>query len=118
MDEQQSALLALPIILLAFTFIIIMIIANWKFFVKAGKPGWACIVPIYNLWVTCEIAGMPGWAFIGYLIPFVNYVFPIVVTVLLAKKFDKGVGFIIGLILLSPIFYLILAFGDSEYIGD
>lgn len=97
--------------------IIVFAIAWWKIFEKAGKPGWAGLIPFYNLWVMCEILWFKkGWMyFIGFLIPFVNIVVMILYILRLAKAFGKGIGFALGLLFLGPIFILILAFGDSEY---
>lgn len=94
---------------------VIMIVANWKIFTKAGKPGWASIVPFYNMYVMYEIAGMNGWMFLLTFIPIVNIVIQIMLYLNLAKKFGKSTGFAIGLILLNPIFLLLLAFGNAEY---
>jgi len=94
---------------------VIMIIANWKIYTKAGKPGWASIVPFYNMYVMYEIAGMNGWMFLLTFIPIVNIVIQIMLYLNLAKKFGKSTGFAIGLILLNPIFLLLLAFGNAEY---
>lgn len=97
--------------------IAVLIAANWKIFTKAGKPGWAAIVPIYNVVVLLEIIGRPIWWIVLAMIPLVNFIFVILVSVDLAKSFGKSVGFAVGLILLAPIFLLILAFGDAEYQG-
>lgn len=94
---------------------IIMIVANWKIFTKAGKPGWASIVPIYNMYVTFQVAGMNGWMFLLLFVPLVNIVVQIMLCLNLAKAFGKSTGFGIGLIFLNPIFLLILAFGNAEY---
>ena len=97
--------------------IVILIIASmWKIFTKAGKPGWAAIIPIYNLVVLLEIIKKPLWWIILLLIPIVNFIVIIIVYVELAKAFGKGVGFAIGLILLGIIFFPILGFGDSKYV--
>jgi ABC-type sulfate transport system permease subunit len=106
------------VVLLAFAFSIILIIAQWKIFSKAGKPGWAAIIPIYNLWVLLEIVDRPGWWILLMLIPGVNLVIGIIITLDLAKAFGKGTGFAIGLILLPFIFMLILGFGDAQYQGS
>ena len=95
--------------------ILFMIVSMWKVFVKAGKPGWACIVPIYNIIVLLDIAGKPLWWIILCLIPFVNFIVIILIYVGVAKNFGKGVGFAIGLVLLGIIFFPILAFGDAKY---
>ena len=96
---------------------ILFIVAEWKIYVKAGKPGWAVIIPIYNLIVLLEIVGKPIWWIILMLIPIVNIVVLIIVFHRLSLSFGKGVGFTIGLILLSPIFILILGFGGAQYQG-
>jgi hypothetical protein len=98
-------------------FIVIYLAAGWVVFTKAGEEGWKSLIPIYNLYVLLRIVGRPGWWLILYLIPIVNVVIWIIVSIDLAKSFGKGVGFAIGLILLTPIFYLILAFGDATYRG-
>src|SRR3954453_3221580 len=95
--------------------VLLMIIGLWKVFTKAGKPGWAAIVPIYNIIVLLEIAGKPLWWFILMLIPFVNIIVFIMVLVSIAKNFGKGVGFAIGMLILPFIFYPMLGFGDARY---
>ena len=97
--------------------LLVIIIAYWKIFEKAGKPGWAAIIPIYNIIVLLEIVGKPTWWIILYLIPLVNFVIAIIVINELSKKFGQGVGFTIGLILLPFIFYPILGFGSASYKG-
>ncbi|AQQ70350.1 hypothetical protein SMSP2_00695 [Limihaloglobus sulfuriphilus] len=116
-DHVLPPFAIIPFVVLGIFLAVLYVIAWWKIFQKAGKPGWASIIPFYNAWVTCQIAGMSGWAFIGFFIPYINLVFGIIVTVLLAKNFGRGVGFMLGLIFLPFIFYLILGFGESKYIG-
>ncbi len=88
----------------------------WKVFVKAGKPGWAAIVPIYNSWVLAEIAGKPGWWGLLMLIPFVNIVVSLLLAMEIAKRFGKSQVFgIVALWLFSTVGYLILGFGDAKY---
>jgi len=89
----------------------------WKIFTKAGKPGWAVIIPIYNIIVLLEIVKKPLWWIVLLLIPCVNLVVAIIMVIELAKVFGKSTGFAVGLILLGIIFLPILAFGDSEYQG-
>ena len=92
------------------------IIAGWRVFVKAGKPGWAIIIPIYNIIVLCQIAGKPGWWVILYLIPIVNVIIAIIVAVNLAKAFGKSgaFGFFL-LFLFSIIGMFIIGYGKAEY---
>ena len=95
--------------------VVFYIVTMWKIFVKAGKPGWACLIPIYNFFVMLDIAGKPAWWFLLLLIPFVNIVVGILVLASLAANFGKGGGFVAGLIFLPIIFYPILAFGSAQY---
>ncbi|MFB9842235.1 DUF5684 domain-containing protein [Mucilaginibacter ginsenosidivorans] len=95
----------------------VMIIAQWKIYTKAGKPGWAAIVPIYNIIVLLEIVGKPTWWILLFLVPCVNIVFLVWTTNLLSKSFGQSEGFTVGLLLLGVIFYPILAFGNYQYLG-
>jgi hypothetical protein len=106
----------LGIILLFFLAImVLMVISTWKVYEKTGRPGWASIVPIYNLVVLLEIVGKPTWWVLLYLIPFVNIIISIIVLHNLSKVFGQDVGFTLGLIFLPFIFYPILAFGKYSY---
>ena len=100
-----------------FVLLILTIVSLWKIFVKAGRQGWAALVPVYNIVVLLEIVGKPTWWVILAFIPFVNLVVGIIVLHQLAKVFGKGIGFTFGLIFLSFIFYPILGFGKSTYMG-
>jgi hypothetical protein len=104
-----------PLIMLAV--MVLLIASAWIIFTKAGKPGWAAIVPIYNIWVMLEIVGRPGWWLILFLIPLVSLVIGIVVAIDLGKSFGKSTGFGLGLALLGFIFFPMLAFGDDTYRG-
>lgn len=103
----------------------IMVVSLWKLFEKAGKPGWAAIVPIYNMWVYAEVAGKPGyWGLAGLLsvIPFVGWIAALAVQIYLTIEFTKNFGkepaWAILLILLPVIGYPILAFSkDTKYVG-
>ena len=96
---------------------LLLIVAMWKVFTKAGQPGWASIIPIYNLYIWCKIVGRPGWWVILMLIPFVNIIVGIILCIDMAKSFGKGVGFGLGLAFLGVIFFPILGFGSSQYQG-
>jgi hypothetical protein len=107
-----------PAVLIAELLIaLLVIVAMWKVFTKAGRPGWASIIPIYNMYVWCKIVGRPGWWVILMLIPLVNIVIGIIVCIDLAKSFGKGAGFGIGIALLGIIFLPILGFGSAQYQG-
>jgi hypothetical protein len=95
---------------------VLMITSLWKVYAKAGKPGWAAIVPIYNIIVWLQIIGRPLWWIALILIPFVNIVIVIVMSIDLAKAFGKSTLFgVFGLFFFAFIGYPILAFSDAKY---
>ncbi len=114
--NHSSSLGIIPIII-GLGFVILMIASAWKVFVKAGQPGWACLVPIYNAVIILKIVGKPVWWIVLMLIPVVSFVIAIIIAIELAKRFGKGTGFGVGLALLGFIFLPILAFGDARYQG-
>ncbi len=97
---------------------VVIIVGGWKMFEKAGQPGWAIIIPFYNVYILLKIAGRPGWWLILYCIPLVNIVIAILVALDIAKAFGQSAvfGFFL-LFLLSGIGYLILGFGNYRYQG-
>lgn len=104
--------------LIGLALIVFMIASIWKVFTKAGEPGWACLIPIYNIIVLLKVAGKPVWWFILMIIPFVNLIIALLVSIGVAKNFGKGGGFGVGLCLLGFIFYPILGFGDARFVGQ
>ncbi len=106
-----------PFLIFIGVFVLIMIIAMWKIFTKANKPGWASIIPIYSNIVLLDIAGMPLWWFIGFLIPFVSPIVWLINCLKLAERFGKGAGYGLGLFFLPFIFFPLLAFSSAEYNG-
>jgi len=111
MDQGMGTIGALVWLLV----IVLMIASLWKVFTKAGQPGWAAIIPIYNFWILLKVAGKPGWWIVLLFIPLVNFVVIFMIAIAIARNFGKGVGFGIGLVFLSFIFYPILAFTDATY---
>jgi hypothetical protein len=111
----------LVFMLIGLALLVFLIVSMWKVFEKAGKPGWAAIIPIYNLVVMFRIVGMSPWlillAFIPFVGSFVYFIVTIFVNVRLARAFGKGNGFAVGLILLSIVFIPILAFGKAQFVG-
>lgn len=101
--------------LVMLVFSLIMIVGMWKIFTKAGKPGWASLVPIYNLVVMLEIVGKPIW-WIALML-FCGPVGWIMLSLALAQSFGKETGFAIGLIVLPFIFLPVLGFGSAQYRG-
>ena len=96
-------------------FIILLIAAQWRVFEKAGQPGWACIIPIYNIYIMTKIAGKPGWWTL--LAIFIPFVFSIWLINMISKSFGKDEGFTVGLLVLGFIFWPILGFGRAKYLG-
>ncbi len=117
-DDAAAAAAAgmMMVILLVELVIVVLTIAGlWKVFAKAGKPGWAAIIPIYNLIVVLEIAGKPIWWILLFLIPCVNLIMAILTYMSLAKNFGKSEAYGLGLAFLPFIFFPMLGFGDAKY---
>lgn len=109
-------------IILIFSFILFLvpiaigvftIVSLWKVFEKAGREGWECIIPIYNIIVLLEITGLPMWYIALLFIPGANIYATVKIYLELAYRFKQSTGFGIGLIFLYPIFIGILAFKDE-----
>jgi hypothetical protein len=98
--------------------VVVFIIGGWKMFEKAGQPGWAILIPIYNAYILLKIAGRPGWWLLLYFIPVVNFVIMLIVAIDIAKAFGQGALFgVVLLFLLSGIGFLVLGFGNYRYQG-
>jgi len=105
------------VLLIELAILVAIIAGMWKMYAKAGKPGWAAIIPIYNVIVLLEICGRPIWWILLFLIPCVNFVIAIIVWIDVAKSFGKGTGFGLGLAFLGFISVPLLGFGSDKYIG-
>ena len=99
----------------AVAIIVFMIVSVWKMFEKAGQPGWAAIIPIYNIIVMLQVAKKPVWWILLYFIPVVNIIVAVLVALALAERFGKSALFGIGILFLAIVFIPILAFGDAQY---
>lgn len=121
MDEESLGILGVlfggVFMLIWFAMMAVMIASLWKIYAKAGQPGWAAIVPIYNIIILMNIVGRPVWWVVLFCIPFVNFIALIIVYIDLARSFGKDLGFAIGMIFLFFIFMPMLAFGDARYLG-
>ena len=83
------------------------IITSWQLFTKAGKPGWAIIVPVYNCIVMSDIAKRAKWVgitagvlslitnvpYLGTLLALAYLGFIIYILAGFIKQFDQGFGF-------------------------
>ena len=96
---------------------IISIVGVWKVFTKAGEPGWAAIIPIYNVVVLLKISGKPLWWLFMFIIPIANIVFLVLTLAALSRSFGKDTGFAALLFFLAPIGYCVLGFGSAVYVG-
>ena len=124
-EEKIASLFSGGLVIIWLAIVVFMLFVMWRVFEKAGKPGWAAIIPIYNMLVLLDIAGKPWWWIFAFLlgaIPIVGSILVLVVTILIyysvAVNFGKGGGFTVGLILLPIVFFPILAFGDAQYVGN
>jgi hypothetical protein len=103
--------------LIGLALIIFWIVAMWRMFAKAGQPGWAIFIPIYNTIVLLRVAGKPWWWLFLLLIPLVDIVVAILIYAGVATNYGKGAGFALGLIFLPYIFVPILGYGGAVYVG-
>lgn len=116
-DTGMFAAVGAGVMIVYLAVLLLIVISMWKIFAKAGKPGWAAIIPIYNLIVLLEIINKPVWWIILLLIPFVNIIFMIIVTHQLSVSFGQGIGTTLLLLFLPFIGYPMLAFGSAQYVG-
>jgi len=125
MDNFDTALLVGIItayLVIVIPIVLIAIVAMWRIFTKAGQPGWAVLIPFYNLYVYTQMVKRPGWWMLLYFasaIPVIGSIGVLIVSIMdslrLAKLFGKTAGFGVGIILLGIVFLPILAFGDADY---
>ncbi len=93
----------------------VCIIANWKLFEKAGKPGWACLIPFYNMYVMLQICGMGAIWFLAFFVPVANMVVSVMMCLRLAKSFGQSALVGVAMIFVPFIILPMLAFGDAQY---
>ncbi|WGD36343.1 DUF5684 domain-containing protein [Lysinibacter sp. HNR] len=107
-----NAIVLIPSVLI----LVVMIIAMWKMFTKAGEPGWAAIIPIVNIYYLLKIAGKPWWWLLLLIIPVVSLILQVMLALRIGRNFGQGGAFSVFLLwLLAPIGYLVLGFGSSTY---
>lgn len=92
------------------------VIGMWQVFTKAGRPGWTALIPIYNLYGYLKVAGKSGWLILLYLVPVVNFIVDLFVSLGLARRFGRSTLFgVVAIWLVRPVGLLILGFGNAEY---
>ena len=109
---------ALLFVLIYIGIIVLMITSVWKVFTKANQPGWAAILPIYNIIIMLEVAKKPTWWVAMYFIPIANFIFMIMTLNGISKNFGKDEGFTVGMVFLGIVFWPILAFGNAQYVDN
>lgn len=110
---EMLGVLMIPILILT----VIVLISYWKLYEKAGKPGWAVLIPIYSTLVLLEIIRKPWYWLLLMMIPFVGIIWAIWSINLFVKSFGKDEGYTVGCILLPYVFFPMLAFSKStQYI--
>ncbi len=117
MNEFNHMFFSMASAIFAMAMWLFIFIGYWRIFEKAGKPGWAVIIPIYNLYCAFSIAWGSGWMFLLLLIPFVNIIVAVMTCLKLSEAFGKGVLFAIGLLFLPTVFAMILGWGGAVYRG-
>jgi hypothetical protein len=115
--DVLAGIVGIVLILIWIALIVLVIAGSWKVFTKAGQPGWAVLIPIFNTYILLKIVGRPWWWLLLLFIPFVNFIIAIIVALDAAKSFGRGIGFGLGLAFLTPIFVCILGFGSDKYVG-
>ena len=94
---------------------LIVIAGMWKMFEKAGEPGWAALIPIYNMFVLVKISGKELWWIVLLLLPCINFVAAVLICIEIARKFGKDTLYGVGLALVPFVFFPMLGFGDAQY---
>jgi len=106
------------IMIFCLALLVVFLVGMWKVFEKAGQPGWAALIPIYNAYILTQIAGRPGWWVLLMMIPLVNIVIGIMIAIDVAKSFGQSALWGVVLLgLLGGIGYLVLGFGNYRYQG-
>ena len=113
--DAGGGALATTLVVLAFAWLVLVLAAGWRMYVKASQPGWVAIIPFLNVFGLLKIVHRPLWWFVLFLVPLVNVVVAVVVLVDLARAFGRGWGTALLLVFLTPIGFLVLGFGDDAY---
>ncbi|MES2139495.1 MAG: S26 family signal peptidase [Bacteroidota bacterium] len=105
--------------LLLILFSITTIIGLWKLFSLAGVDGWKALIPFYNFIVWLKLIKKPWWWIFLIITPGVNFLMFGIMSLLLAKAFnkrsfqDKAIAFLFGFIYLPYIAFQ----KDARYVG-
>ena len=103
--------------IISLAIMVVLIIAMWKLFEKAGEAGWKSLIPFYSSYILFKIAWGNGLLFLLMFVPCVNVVVSFIVLWKLCKAFDQGIGMYLLMLFVTPVAWLILGFGSAQYIG-
>jgi hypothetical protein len=117
MENDVGGMVGMVGSLVSLAIILVLVVANWKLFTKANQPGWACLIPVYNIYVWTQIVGRPAWWIILLFVPIVNFIVAIILCIDMAKSFGKDALYGIGIAILGIILIPMLAFGSATYQG-
>jgi hypothetical protein len=115
MNDAAAGGATVTFLVIGIVWAVLVLVAGWKMFEKAGQQGWVAIVPILSTFGLLKIVHRPLWWFILLLIPLVNVVVVVIMMVDLGRAFGRGLGMALLLVLLTPIGFLVLGFGDARY---
>jgi len=113
-SQQAATTMSSTASLMILAFVLLVLISMWRVYERAGEPGWAILIPIYNTYVLTRIGRVSGWWVLAMFVPLLNVVALFVISIGVAERFNRGAGFGIGLTILPFIFYPMLAWGDGQ----
>lgn len=113
----SGSVLGIVSAVIAIAITLVVLAGIWKTFQKAGQPGWAAIIPIYNLYIMLKIGGNAWWWLLVMFVPIVQLYAFYKMFAGVSKAFGQGIGFALGLWFLNLIFWPLLGFGDYEHRG-
>lgn len=112
-----GGIVGIIVLLIQLAFFVGTVAGGWKMLEKADEPGWGIIIPIYNIYLLAKIGGNPWWYVLLMVIPVVNLVISVKIFIDVAKSFGKGLGYGLAMWFLTPVFLILLGFGDAQYQG-
>jgi len=114
---NEISIIYIPIIAICLAITIFLYVVLWYIYVKAGRRGWECLIPIYNTIILLKIVGKSWWWLLLMLIPIAGIIWSVWMYNMLSKSFGKDEAFTVGLVLLGIVFLPILGFGSAKYLG-
>ena len=104
-------------LIVGLVFGIYQIIVRWIIYKKAGKHGWAAIIPIYKDVVWLKIAGLSPWLLLLFLIPIFGWIALSIIFIVskfkLPVEFGQSALWGLGLWFVPIIFESVIAFSNN-----